>query len=324
MAVTPLGGTGLSYASSAFLAIILETLFYGLFVFMFIISTFVLFRKRTRSQTSLANVNLPLLSISSIMFIFGTVHLILDAYRAMESFVFYPEGAFAYLLATGTNTPLYISKNVIYHAQTFLGDIFMIYRLYKVWGGNGLICLPFVMCLLASIAAGAGALTTQTLRNQSQSIFSSALHDWPLAFLVMTLVINVGCTGLVAYRIFSVDRETKILNVGTLVPVAVVMLESGCLYTIATAIQLAMFMDNSGAYKIAQDTLVQLIGLIFCGIIASVGLGLSDATKNGVKSTKTSALVFGTRSSRIVTDSMADSTHPDSTIEQPDIEKGSS
>ncbi|KAJ6486782.1 hypothetical protein C8R45DRAFT_995862 [Mycena sanguinolenta] len=323
MAVTPLGGTGLSYASSAFLAIILETLFYGLFVFMFIISTFVLFRKRARNQTSLANVNLPLLSISSIMFILGTIHLGLDSYRAMESFIYYPGGAFAYLLAMGTNTPLYISKNVIYHAQIFLGDIFMIYRLYKVWGGNRLICLPFVMCLLASIAAGVVALTTQTLRNPSQSIFSSALHDWPLAFLVMTLVVNVGCTGLIAYRILAVDCETKVLNVGTLVPVAVVMLESGVIYTIATAIQLGMFLDNSGAYKIAQDTVVQLTGLIFCGIIASVGLGLSDATKNSAESTKTSALVFGTRSSRVVTDSTADSVHPDSTTDQEDIEKGS-
>jgi hypothetical protein len=41
--------------------------------------------------------------------------------------------------------------------------------------------------------------------------------------------------------------------VGTLVPVAVVMLESGLLYTIVTVVQLAMFLQSSGAYKIAQD-----------------------------------------------------------------------
>lgn len=87
----PLGGTGLSYTSSALLAIILETLFYGkpdvpestagcssslagLFLFMFLTSTFVLYRKRARGQTSLLKaVNLPLLSISAIMFIFGTI-----------------------------------------------------------------------------------------------------------------------------------------------------------------------------------------------------------------------------------------------------------
>ncbi|KAF7326351.1 hypothetical protein MVEN_02621400 [Mycena venus] len=317
----PLGGTGLSYASSAFLAIILETLFYGLFLFMFITSTFVLYRKRPRNPTaSLAKINLPLLSISSAMFIFGTIHLAMDAYRAMESFVYYPGGAFAYLIATGTNTPLYVSKNVLYHAQTFLGDMFMIYRLYKVWGGNKLICLPFILCFIASIAAGAGALATQTLRKPSQSIFSSALHDWPLAFLVMTLVVNAGCTALIAYRAWVVNCETKLLNVGTHVHVAVIMLESGLLYTIASVIQLALYMNSSGAYKIAQDTLMQIIGLIFCGIIASVGLGLSDTTKHTTnKSTKTSALVFGTHSSRVPTDSLGD---PDSTIEQVDVEKG--
>ncbi|KAF8189965.1 hypothetical protein K438DRAFT_1971460 [Mycena galopus ATCC 62051] len=324
----PLGGTGLSYASSAFLAIILETLFYGMFVFMFIVSTFVLYRKRPRDPTSLANINIPLLSISSAMFIFGTIHLGMDAYRAMESFVYYPDGAFAYLLAIGTNTPLYISKNVLYSAQTLLGDIFMIYRLYKVWGGNKLICLPFILCLIASIAAGAGSLVTQTLRNPSQSTFSSALHDWPLVFLIMTLVVNVGCTTLIASRILSVDSETKILGVGTLVPVAFVMLESGLLYLIVIVIQLATFMKSSGAYKIAQDTLMQLIGLIFCGIIASIGLGLSDITKhatNNLESTKASALVFRRFPSRAAVDSQPNSGDPDSTIEQTqtDVEKGS-
>jgi hypothetical protein len=50
----------------------------------------------------------------------------MDAYRTMESFVYYPRGPSAYLIASGTNTPLYVSKNAIYHAQTFLGDTFMV------------------------------------------------------------------------------------------------------------------------------------------------------------------------------------------------------
>ncbi|KAJ7672892.1 hypothetical protein B0H14DRAFT_3069200 [Mycena olivaceomarginata] len=305
-----LGDTGLSYASSALLAIILETLFYGLFLFMFLTSTFVLYRKRVRGQTSLLKaVNLPLLSISTIMFIFGTIHLGMDAYRTMELFVYYPRGPLAYLIASGTNTPLFVSKNVIYHAQTFLGDIFMIYRLYKVWAGNKLICLPFILCFVASIAAGAGALATQTLRKSGQSIFNHPLHNWPLAaFLAMTLVVNTGCTVLIAYHIWSANRETKLLNVGTLVPVAVVMLESGLLYTIVTAIQLAMFLKSSAAYKIAQDAGMQIIGLIFCGIIASVGLGLSDTTN------RTTSEFQGTKTSALVCD-------PDSTLKQTDVEK---
>jgi hypothetical protein len=64
---------------------------------------------------------------------------------------------------------------------------------------------------------------------------------------------NSDAVVLIAYRIWSANRETKLLNVGTLVPVAVVMLESGLLYTIVTAIQLAMFLKGSAAYKIAQD-----------------------------------------------------------------------
>ncbi|KAJ6571854.1 hypothetical protein B0H19DRAFT_1255785 [Mycena capillaripes] len=317
----PLGGTGLNYASSAFLAIFLETLFYGLFVFTFMVSTFVLYRKRARGQTALANINIPLLSVSSAMFIFGTMHLGIDAYRSMEAFVYYPGGAFAYLLATGTNTPLYVLKNVLYTAQTILGDGFIIYRLYKVWGGNRLISLPFVLCFFASIATGVGTLVTQTLRKPSQSLFSGALHDWPLASSIMTLVINVGCTALIAYRIWTVNRETKMLDVGRLTPVAVVIVESGLVYAVSVVVFLGLYMSNSGAYKILQDALMQIIGLVFCGIIASVGFRWSDSTRHAMNpSTKASALVFGTRSARLEADS--DSYALDSTIERTDAEKG--
>ncbi|KAJ6499556.1 hypothetical protein C8R47DRAFT_971635, partial [Mycena vitilis] len=305
----------------------------GLFAFMFLISTFVLCRKRSGSHTSLANINLPLMSVSSAMFIFGTIHLGIDAYRAMESFVYYPGGAFAYLLATGTRNPIFIFKNVLYSAQTIVGDGFIIFRVYKVWGANKAIYMPFVLCFLASIATAVGTLVTQTLRKPSQSLFSGALHDWPLASYIMTLVINVGCTGvsrscsigcpLIAYRIWTVSRDTKMLEVGTLVPVAVVIVESGLVYSISVVVLLGLYMSNSGAYKILQDAVSFIFGLVFCAIIASVGLGLSDPTKDATNdSTRPSAMRFGTFSSRVGIDSGANSDDADSTIGQTDAEKG--
>ncbi|KAJ6590492.1 hypothetical protein DFH09DRAFT_1026483 [Mycena vulgaris] len=249
----PLGGTGASYAESAFLSLFLEALFYGLFLFMFAMSTFVLCRKRTHVQTSLANFNIPLLAVSTSMFILGTAHLSIDAYRGLESFVYSPGGAFAYLLSAGTNSPAYVLKNALYNAQTLLGDGFIIYRLYNVWDCSKLIILPFSLCFLASIATGVGVIVSQTLRKPSQSIFSGALHDWPLAFYIMTFIINVGCTALIAYRIWSVNRHTVMLNVGTLVPVAVVIVESGLVYAVSVVVLFGLFLSNSGAYKIVQD-----------------------------------------------------------------------
>ncbi|KAJ7484644.1 hypothetical protein FB451DRAFT_1233036 [Mycena latifolia] len=319
----PLGGTGLSYAESAFLSLFLEALFYGLFVFMYAISTFVVCRRRTSGQTSLGNVNIPLLAVSSSMFIFGTIHLGIDAHRAMESFVYYPGGAFAYLLATGTNSGEYVLKNVLYNVQTLLGDGFIIYRLYQTWGRNKFIAFPFFLCFLASIATAIGVNVTQTLRKPNQSIFSGALHDWPLAFFIMTFIVNVGCTSLIAYRIWAVNRQTKMLNVGTLVPVAVVIVESGLIYSIAVVIDLALYLSNSGAYKIVQDTLMQIIGLVFCGIIASMGLGLSNSTKDDPaagRSTKASALVFHAQSSGSEAETSRID-HPDP-LELVDVEKG--
>ncbi|KAJ7749318.1 hypothetical protein DFH07DRAFT_961828 [Mycena maculata] len=140
----------------------------------------------------------------------------------------------------------------------------VIYRLYKVWGGNKFICLPFVRCFLASIATGIGVIVSQTLRKPSQSIFSGALHDWPLAFFAMTFVVNIGCTCLIAYHILAVNRRTKILNIGALVPVAVVIVESGLVYAVSVVILFTLFLSNSSAYKIVQDMVGPILAVHAC------------------------------------------------------------
>ncbi|KAJ7871357.1 hypothetical protein B0H13DRAFT_2060658 [Mycena leptocephala] len=314
----PLGGTGLTYAASTFFAMVFETVFYGIFLYIFIISTLVLYRNRPGSQTSLANMNLRLLSVSSLMFILGTIHLAIDVYRAMQSFIYYPGGPMAYLLATGTKQPIYVLKNVLFTLQSFLADGFLIYRVYKVWGSNRRMSLPFVLCFFGSIVTGIGTLVTQTQRKPSQSLFSGALHDWPLAFYIMTFLVNVGCTALIAYRIWAVNRETKILDVGTLLPVAVIVIESGAIYSTCVVILLVLYMNNSGAYKIVQDMLMQIIGLVFCGIIASVGLGTSDPTRPSNMSSIASGMVFRTRD--IGADSVAES-DPETIHELTDLVK---
>jgi hypothetical protein len=43
------------------------------------------------------------------------------------------------------------------------------------------------------------------------------------------------------------------LNAGALVPIAVVIVESGLIYAVAVVILVALFFSNSGAYKIVQD-----------------------------------------------------------------------
>ncbi|KAJ7218284.1 hypothetical protein C8J57DRAFT_1537455 [Mycena rebaudengoi] len=287
----PLGGTGLKYAESSLYAIFFEALFYGLFTFMFTISTFVLIRKR-----SLSSFNIPLLTISTLMFIMGSMHLGLDMYRILEGFIHFPGGAFAYLLSTGTNNPAYVLKNLLFTLQTLLGDGFITYRLYKVWGGNKFVCIPFVLCFLGSVASGIATLIVQTLRKPSDSLFSAALRDWPTAFSVMTLLVNAGCSSLIAYRIWVCNRQTQVLNLGTLAPIAVIVIESGMVYSISTIVVLALFRADTGAYKIAQDILMQLIGMVFCAIIASLGLDLSNPKRDTMdNSTKASALIFGAR-----------------------------
>jgi hypothetical protein len=156
----PLGGTGLSYAASAFLALFLETLFYGKSFPLFELKVALILTSRPvrihvchihlrgvsqtnprsnvagKFQHSIArhlqfhvpfwNHRERLLGFYHINKTKGMQHLGIDAYRAMEAFIYFPGGAFAYLLTTGANAPAYVLKNVIYNVQTILGDGFIV------------------------------------------------------------------------------------------------------------------------------------------------------------------------------------------------------
>ncbi|KAJ6586121.1 hypothetical protein B0H19DRAFT_1250844 [Mycena capillaripes] len=62
-------------------------------------------------------------------------------------------------------------------------------------------------------------------------------------------IVNVGSTCLITYRIWVVNRKAKTFNAGTLLPVAVVIVESGMVYAMFVVTLLALFLRNSDSEK---------------------------------------------------------------------------
>lgn len=76
-----------------------------------------------------------------------------------------------------------------------------------------------------------------------------------------TLATNALATGLIAYRIWSVDhsagkfRQTK----STLKPVMAAVIESGAIYSLTLVILLGVYLSHSWAHFIFLDSLTPLI-----------------------------------------------------------------
>ncbi|KAF9228998.1 hypothetical protein BS17DRAFT_772871 [Gyrodon lividus] len=250
-------------------SIFVEGCLYGVFGVLFFASMFVLLRRKNSRE----QINKPMICASIAMFVLSTVHVAADIQRLLEGFIYNPDPN-AYL--SQVNTPLYSLKSTAYAAQTLVGDGFVLYRLYLVWNGDKRVVLPIAICFVASIGVGIGALQGFARASPTAPIFITELHDWVVSFFSLTLFTNLSCTSLIASRILWVNRRTNIAVSGrNVVTAAVVIIESGAIYSCCLIILLSLYLSNSFAQYIMLDAVTQVIGVVFSLIIVRVGLGLS-------------------------------------------------
>ncbi|KAE9384786.1 hypothetical protein BT96DRAFT_622171 [Gymnopus androsaceus JB14] len=273
-------GGAIKLDAVSLVSIFTECILYGYFSVLAVIALYILLSKRAKHQ----KLNKPMVAVSIVMFILGTIHAGVDLRRLLVAFLDQSDdtgGAIAYL--SEVNTVLYAIKSTAYCMQTLIGDGFVLYRLYLVWNGKKIIVIPIAICFVASIGVGIGALQGFARASPAAPVFINDLQNWIVSFFSLTLFTNFSCTSLIAGRIWWVHRRTMGLVVSghSLVPAAVVIIESGAIYSVCLIILLSLYLSGSFAQYIVLDAVTQVIGIVFSLIIVRVGLGLSSDQTEG-------------------------------------------
>jgi len=212
------------------------------------------------------------------MFILATIHVGVDLRRMLIAFLYSSDtegGPIGYL--SQVNVPIYVLKSTAYATQTLVGDAFILYRLYFVWLGEKRVVIPISICFIASIGVGIGALQAFARAAPDEQVFISKLQNWIVSFFSLTLFTNFSCTTLIAGRIWWTHRRAIGLVGGrSLVPAAVVIVESGAIYSACLVILLSLYLSGSFAQYIVLDAVTQVIGIVFSLVIVRVALGISS------------------------------------------------
>ncbi|TFK37919.1 hypothetical protein BDQ12DRAFT_589292, partial [Crucibulum laeve] len=243
---------------------------------LFIASTVILLRKFKTSRNS---INKPMLTASITMFILATVHVGADLRRMLDAFLHSSArgGPIAYL--GQVNTPIYVLKSTAYAMQTLVGDAFILYRLYLVWNGDRRIVFPILICFIASIGVGIGALQAFARASPNAPVFISELQNWIVSFFSLTLFTNFSSTTLIAFRIWwSHRRSAGIVTGHSVVPAIVVIVESGAIYSACLVILLSLYLSGSFSQYIVLDAVMLTLcqGVVFSLVIVRVALGISS------------------------------------------------
>ncbi|KAG1724550.1 hypothetical protein EDB19DRAFT_1949649 [Suillus lakei] len=256
-----MASTGIPLDEATILSTVSEGILYGFSVLMFIATIWALIYKRgTR------NINRPITVVAILLLILSTAHMVVDIIRVEDGLVKYrdtsPGGPVAFFQDISQNT--YVIKNVIWALQTLLGDGVVIYRCYVVWRSVWIIILPSMMWFGVAVTGFTAAYYASQASGDG-TIYLNPIGQWVTTFFALTLSVNLISTGLLAYRIWTIERKISATRAtkGTMVHIMRVLADAAVLYSAALFSVLIPFIRSNNGQYIVSDMITPIISIAF-------------------------------------------------------------
>ncbi|KAI0318591.1 hypothetical protein OF83DRAFT_934320 [Amylostereum chailletii] len=250
------------------LAIFLETLVYGVFLTLFIVTTVAMFMP---SQNP-AHIRQRwfVIPVAGVMLFLATFHLVIDFVRIVNAFVkevHQPGGSIGYY--GDIAQPLHVMKTAVYVTQTAVGDSVLIWRYYVVYGKKIWFAVPLILLMFGDAVTGYVVCWQFSRASPDSTVFSTAA-SWITTFFVLTFCINIICTAAIVFRILFSVRGMITSGRGNVVPAMVVIVESGALYAGSVLALLVSYLAGSNGQFPALDVVTPLVGVVFSLIVLQI------------------------------------------------------
>ncbi|KZV64812.1 hypothetical protein PENSPDRAFT_690458 [Peniophora sp. CONT] len=143
------------------------------------------------------------------------------------------------------NTPLEVAEECLYTVNDWIGSGVLLWRAYIINSRSWKLCAPLALLWVGLLATLVGSLRQLTHLPKGSVVFDPILGKWVLAFTVISLALQLGATGLVAWRIWvtinwrerrSWAREWHALRI---------VVESGAIYGVLTILSLAFYLNRT-------------------------------------------------------------------------------
>ncbi|KAG2033016.1 hypothetical protein BDR03DRAFT_1002324 [Suillus americanus] len=264
--------TGLPLDAANIMSTVLEGILYGEYRFsvLMFIATIWTFTYKQRIR----DINRPIAVVAILLFVLSTVHMIVGIIRLEDGLVKYgntfhdgPAGFFA-----DVTQRTFLIKNTIITLQTLLGDGVVIYRCYFVWQSVWIIILPCMMwCGVA--AFGICMVYVQAPTTNAKNVFGNKTGHWITAFLSLTLATNLLSSGLLAYRIWTIERNVSgAYATKNKMPILRVLVDAAFIYSAALcASQVCFALSNYGFYVIG-DLIIPIISIAFYMVFIRIAI----------------------------------------------------
>ncbi|KAM5540140.1 hypothetical protein V8D89_006280 [Ganoderma adspersum] len=257
-------------------ALFLESIFYGIYLVSFGMCMYLmLVNPRSRQGKRIV-----FLLVALLLFVFATLDVSIQLRHVLHAFIWYsgPGGAIGEF--SDLSYWLNAMKSVTYNAQTSIADGMLIYRCYIVYNGRWIIVAPLcVLWVAGTVVEGFNCYVEFTL-HESALLNTARLAPFITSTVSITLALNIIATSLIVYKIWSIERRSRIAfastggnNTTPLRRAMHIIIESGLMYTASVVIVFIVFLASNNAQYAVSDCVVQIIGIAFNLIIIRIDQG---------------------------------------------------
>ncbi|KAG1842252.1 hypothetical protein DFJ58DRAFT_666040 [Suillus subalutaceus] len=261
--------TGIPLDTAAIMSTTLEGILYGFSVLMFIgtIWTFT-YKKRMR------DVNRPAAAVAVSLFLLSTAHLVVDIIRIEEGLVKYrntfPGGPVAFFADDTQET--YVIKSAVVVMQTLLGDGVVVYRCYVVWKSVRVIILPCMMWCAVAVC-GTCMVYDFSLTSDAESLFTNETGHWVAGFLIFTFLTNLFSSGLLAYRIWTIEREASTIRTRKgIMPIVRILVDAAVLYSVPNCAGIICLALSNNGLAVIGDLINPVISIAFYMVFIRIAI----------------------------------------------------
>jgi len=278
-------------------ALFVEALLYGIFVVLFYQSIRILTDKRSSPK-----INWPLLLTSIAIFATATGHLAIILRRALEAFIEDRDekgGPVAYY--GNLRSALEVSQATFQVAIGMLGDGMAVYRVFAVYNRNYLAIVLPMISFLGTIAASIGSVVViGQSSSRASAFYFPRLETWMPVFFGLTFCTSVVCTGLIAVRLWYVNRRVANYASGgrktrRLIAIQRGIIESASLYSAIMFIYLVTYLAKTNYSIIFGDMVSPIIGIVFSLITIRISEAFAAQGVTSVTQTTTPPTPRGPR-----------------------------
>ncbi|KAG2752611.1 hypothetical protein P692DRAFT_20319691 [Suillus brevipes Sb2] len=272
--------TGIPLDSACLLAVVLEGIVYGFSILLFIGTIWSL-----AARQRIHSVNRPIAAVAILLFVLSTAHMIVNIIRVEDGLVkyrdTYPGGPVAFFADPSQKTLLILRG--LYVLQTMLADGVVIYRCYVVWQSVWIIILPCMLWCSVTATGISVVYYYSQATNASADFFANVVGEitqWVTAFFASTMATNALSSGLLAYRIWMIERNVSEVRTtkSTLMPIVRMLMDAAVLYTVVLFIGLICFVTSNNGVELVVEMIMPIISITFYMVLIRIAINRQKHT----------------------------------------------